>query len=66
LPGAILGYFGLKKIRLLSNNPDKVQAVERAGVEVVERIPCLVDPVDSTQAYLRTKKDKMGHLIDGL
>lgn len=66
LPGAILGYFGLKKIRLLSNNPDKVQAVERAGIEVVERIPCLVDPVDSTQAYLRTKKDKMGHLIDGL
>jgi GTP cyclohydrolase II len=66
LPGAILGYFDLTKIRLLSNNPDKVQAVERAGVEVVERIPCLVDPVDSTQAYLRTKKDKMGHLIDGL
>jgi GTP cyclohydrolase II len=66
LPGAILGYFDLTKIRLLSNNPDKVQAVERSGVEVVERIPCLVDPVDSTQAYLRTKKDKMGHLIDGL
>jgi len=66
LPGAILRYFGLKKVRLLSNNPEKVEAVQRAGVEVVERIPCLVDPVESTEAYLRTKKDKMGHLIDGL
>ena len=66
LPGAILRCFGLTKVRLLSNNPEKVEAVERAGVQVVERIPCLVDPVDSAQAYLRTKKDKMGHFIDGL
>jgi len=66
LPGAILGHFELKKVRLLSNNPEKVEAVERAGVEVVERIPCLADPVESSEAYLRTKKDKMGHLIDGL
>src|ERR1017187_4476746 len=56
LPGAILGYFGLKAIRLLSNNPEKVQAVERAGVAVVERIPCLADVVDTREAYLRTKK----------
>jgi len=66
LPGAILRHFGLTKVRLLSNNPEKVEAVERAGVEVVERIPCLADPIESTEAYLRTKKDKMGHLIDGL
>jgi GTP cyclohydrolase II len=66
LPGAILRNLGIKQVRLLSNNPEKVQAVERAGVDVVERIPCLVEAVDSTQAYLRTKKDKMGHLIDGL
>ena len=66
LPGAILRYFGLNQVRLLSNNPEKVQAVERAGVKVVERIPCLADPVASSEAYLRTKKDKMGHLIDGL
>src|SRR5713101_10069451 len=64
LPGAILLYFGLDKIRLLSNNPEKVEAVERAGVTVKERIPCLVEAHDSTQSYLRTKKDKMGHLID--
>jgi GTP cyclohydrolase II len=66
LPGAILRHFSLSKVRLLSNNPDKVEAVESAGVHVVERIPCLVDPVDSSAAYLRTKKTKMGHLIDGL
>lgn len=66
LPAAILGYFGLTQVRLLSNNPEKVEAVERAGVRVIERIPCLVDPVDSSEAYLRTKKTKMGHLIDGL
>jgi GTP cyclohydrolase II len=63
LPGAILQYFGLKAVRLLSNNPDKVDAVERAGVAVVERVPCLADVVDSREAYLRTKKEKMGHLL---
>ena len=66
LPGAILRHFELTKVRLLSNNPEKVEAVERACVEVIERIPCLADPIESTEAYLRTKKDKMGHLIDGL
>jgi len=65
LPGEILRYFGLRRIRLLSNNPDKVAAVERAGVEVVERVPCIVAPLDSTEAYLRTKKEKMGHLLEG-
>ena len=63
LPGGILQYFGLKEIRLLSNNPEKVDAVERAGVAVVERVPCLADVVDTREAYLRTKKEKMGHLL---
>ena len=65
LPGAILQYFGLKAIRLLSNNPEKVQAVESAGVKVVQRVPCLADVVDTREAYLRTKKEKMGHLLEG-
>jgi len=64
LPAEILRYFGLKKIRLLSNNPEKVQAVERAGVHVVERVPCIVAAIESTEAYLRTKKEKMGHLLE--
>ena len=65
LPGAILRYFGLESIRLLSNNPEKVEAVERAGVRVEERVPCLADVLDSREAYLRTKKEKMGHLLEG-
>jgi GTP cyclohydrolase II len=64
LPGAILQYFGLKAVRLLSNNPQKVEAVERAGVEVAERVPCLADVVDTRESYLRTKKEKMGHLLE--
>ena len=63
LPGEILRYFGLKSIRLLSNNPEKVAAVEAAGVRVAERVPCIVPAMDSTEAYLRTKKEKMGHLF---
>ncbi len=63
LPAAILRYFDLKSIRLLSNNPEKVEAVEAAGVKVAERVPCLAPAVDTRQAYLRTKKEKMGHLL---
>ena len=64
LPGAILQFFGLKAIRLLSNNPRKVEAVEKAGVTVVERVPCLADVLDTRIEYLRTKREKMGHLLD--
>jgi GTP cyclohydrolase II len=64
LPGEILRYFGLRAIRLMSNNPEKVAAAERAGVRVVERVPCIVAPLDSTEAYLRTKKTKLGHLLE--
>ena len=63
LPGAILRYFGLTSVRLLSNNPEKVQAVEAAGAAVVERVPCIADPLDTRAAYLATKRDKMGHLL---
>jgi len=64
LPGAILRHFGLNAIRLLSNNPEKVAAVENAGVAVTERVPCLVDVVESREAYLRTKKEKVWHLLE--
>jgi GTP cyclohydrolase II len=63
LPAAILKHLGLKAVRLLSNNPEKVEAVQRAGVEVAERVPCIADAVDTREAYLRTKKEKMGHLL---
>ena len=64
LAADILTYFGLKQVRLMSNNPDKIQALEHAGVAVTERVPCLVAPVESTEDYLRTKKEKLGHLLD--
>jgi GTP cyclohydrolase II len=65
LPGSILRYFGLKSIRLISNNPEKVQAVESAGVLVAERVPCIVAPLDYSKSYLNTKKNKLGHLLEG-
>jgi len=65
LPCEILRHFRLKGIRLLSNNPEKVAAVEAAGVRVEERVPCIVPAMVSTEAYLRTKKEKMGHLLEG-
>jgi GTP cyclohydrolase II len=64
LPGEILRFFQLTSVRLLSNNPEKVEAVERAGIRVTERIPCLAAPLDSTETYLRTKRTKMGHLFE--
>jgi GTP cyclohydrolase II len=63
LPGAILHYFQLPAVRLLSNNPEKVEAVERAGILVSERVPCLADAIGTREAYLRTKKEKMGHWL---
>lgn len=63
LPGSILHYFGIGEVRLLSNNPDKPEALERAGIRVVELVPCLVEPVATTEHYLRTKKEKLGHLL---
>jgi GTP cyclohydrolase II len=63
LPGAILRYLGLHAVRLMSNNPEKVEAVDKAGVRVVERVPCLADVLETREAYLRTKKEKMGHLL---
>lgn len=63
LPGAILRYFGVKEVRLLSNNPDKVAALESAGIRVVERAPLVVPPLETTAEYLKTKRDKLGHLF---
>jgi GTP cyclohydrolase II len=65
LPGGILRHLGITSVRLLSNNPGKVRAVEDAGVVVTDRVPCVAAPVESTEAYLRTKREKMGHLFDG-
>jgi len=64
MPAEILRYFKIKSVRLLSNNPDKIAALENAGIRVAERIPCVIAPHESSEGYLRTKKQKMGHLLD--
>ena len=63
LPAEILKALGVTRVRLLSNNPDKVEALERAGVRVVERVPCEVTPSPHAEEYLKTKKEKLGHLF---
>jgi GTP cyclohydrolase II len=63
MPAGILRTLGVSKVRLLSNNPDKVAALERGGIEVVERVPCEVTPSSHAEDYLKTKKEKMGHLF---
>jgi GTP cyclohydrolase II len=63
LPAEILKALGLKAVRLLSNNPQKVAALETAGVKVTERVPCEVEPHAASEKYLRTKKQKLGHLL---
>ncbi len=65
LPAQILLHFGVRRVRLLSNNPDKIQALERSGIEVVERVPCQAEYNETAENYLRTKKERMGHLLEG-
>jgi GTP cyclohydrolase II len=63
LPAAMLRQLGVKQVRLISNNPEKVAALEKAGIEVVERVSAEVEPYEYSENYLRTKKEKMGHLF---
>jgi GTP cyclohydrolase II len=63
LPAAIVNYFKIPQVRLLSNNPEKIAALEKAGIRVVERAPIIVPALDTTFEYLKTKREKMGHLF---
>ena len=63
LPTEILKALGVTHVRLLSNNPDKVSALEHSGIQVTERVPCEVPPSSHAEDYLKTKKEKMGHLF---
>ncbi len=65
LPAKILKALGVKAVRLLSNNPDKVAALERGGIKVAERVPCEVLPSAHAEDYIRTKREKLGHLFSG-
>ena len=57
----MLAHYGVKRIRLLTNNPKKIESLE--GIEIVERLPIVVEPNPHNEAYLQVKKEKMGHLF---
>ncbi|MEO6983497.1 MAG: GTP cyclohydrolase II [Edaphobacter sp.] len=63
LPAEILKQLGLKEVRLITNNPEKVEALEQAGIKVVERISAQVPSEPTNARYLQTKREKMGHLV---
>lgn len=63
LPAEVLKALDVNEVRLLSNNPDKVAALEDGGIKVVERVPCEPDVSAHSEFYLKTKKEKMGHLF---
>lgn len=59
----VLRYFGVNRVRLMSNNPQKFKALEEAGIVVSARVPIEIAPTDETQRYLLTKKAKLGHML---
>jgi GTP cyclohydrolase II len=66
LPGEVLKLLGVNKVRLITNNPEKVAALESAGISVVERVSAEVSPQDTFADYVRTKQEKMGHIVDSV
>lgn len=63
LPAGMLKALGVDRVRLLSNNPQKVAALQAAGIKVTERVPCEVEPHAHAENYLKTKREKLGHLL---
>ena len=66
LPARVLKLLGVTQVRLITNNPDKVAALESAGIAVTERISAEVEPQETFAAYVRTKQEKMGHIVETL
>lgn len=64
LPAAILKHFDVHEVRLLTNNPDKIAAMQAQDIQVVERVPCQPEHGENNLSYLQTKKDRMGHMLD--
>jgi 3,4-dihydroxy 2-butanone 4-phosphate synthase/GTP cyclohydrolase II len=62
----ILYDLGVRKMRLLTNNPKKRVGLASFGLEIVERVPIVIAPNDMNRCYLETKKNKLGHLLDGI
>ena len=66
LPAEVLKLLGVSKVRLITNNPEKVAALESAGIAVVERVSAEVESQETFERYVRTKQEKMGHIQDSL
>ena len=60
----ILADLGIKKIRLMTNNPRKIEGLEKYGIEIVERVPIEIKPNPKNKKYLQTKKEKLGHYLE--
>ena len=63
LPAAILKLLGVRSVRLITNNPEKVAALESVGIQVAERLSAEVPPEPTFERYLQTKQEKLGHLV---
>ena len=66
LCAGVLRHLGITRVRLMTNNPQKFDALEAAGIHVVERVPIEIPPSDGTKEYLKTKKAKLGHLLSNV
>src|SRR6201996_6152068 len=64
LPAAVLKLMKVPAVRLITNNPQKVEALEQAGIEVVQRISAEVETLDTFERYVQVKQEKMGHIVD--
>jgi GTP cyclohydrolase II len=64
LPAAVLKLLGVPAVKLITNNPEKIEALEAAGIKVVERVSAEVKPLKTFAKYVRTKQKKMRHIID--
>ena len=62
----VLRFLGVTRVRLMSNNPQKLESLENAGIRVAERVPIEIAPSDGTKKYLKTKKAKLGHLLSNV
>jgi 3,4-dihydroxy 2-butanone 4-phosphate synthase/GTP cyclohydrolase II len=60
----ILADLGIKSLRLLTNNPKKIEGLEKYGIKITERIPLTTKPTEENKNYLKTKKEKLGHFIE--
>ena len=66
ISGEILNYLGVQKIKLMTNNPDKINALRDYGINIVERVHIEMNHNEKNQFYMKTKALKMGHILHGL